>query len=204
MPGWRGDVTAAAVEELDLAVDSGAIEARQHEGAVADHDVLQADGGALHVDGAVVVEDHDVGGIDEGKPKVLGHEVGGEPLAAGDHVLRGVLLDVACEGLELLGNRPLEAQLVGDVLEALLDVGEKRRAVHVVLHVGVDQQEQVGDLVVAGEALAGGGDHHEAAVGIGLDDVLDLAELLGRGYGGAANFAILIMFVEALPMRARP
>ena len=85
-----------------------------------------------------------------------------------------MLLDVAREGLELLGNRPLEAELVGDVLEALLDVGEKRRAVHVVLHVGVDQQEQVGDLVVTGEALAGGGDHHEAAVGVGGRVVLRL------------------------------
>ena len=138
-----------------------------------------------------MVEDHDVGGVDEGKPQVLGHEVGGEPLAAGDHVLRGVLLDVAREGLELLGNRPLEAELVGDVLEALLDVGEKRRAVHVVLHVGVDQQEQVGDLVVTGEALAGGGDHHKAAVGVGLDDALDLAELLGRGDGRAAELCDL-------------
>ena len=117
-----------------------------------------------------MVEHDHVSRIHKGQAEVLGHDVGGEPLAARDNVLGRVLLDVCREGLELLGHRPLDAQLIGNVDEALLDVGEKGGAVHVVLDVGVHQEQEVGDLVVSREALAHGRDHHEAAIGICLDD----------------------------------
>ena len=192
-PGEDGarDVAAAALEELDLAVDGRAVEAGEHEGALAHHHVLEARRGALHVDLAVVVEDHDVGGVHEGHAEILGHEVGGEPLAARDDVLGRVLLDVLGEELELLVDGPLEPELLGDVEEALLDVGEKRRAVDVILYMRVHEQQKVGDLVVGREALARRGHHDEAAVGVGLDDGLDLAELLRRGDRGAAELCDL-------------
>ena len=137
------------------------------------------------------MEHDDVGGVDEGHAEVLGHEVGREPLAAGDDVLGRVLLDVVREGLELVGERPLEAKLIDDVLIAALDIAKKGGAVDAVLDVGVHKQEQVRDLVVPGETLAGGGDDDELAVRIGLDDALDLLELLGGSDGGAAELCDL-------------
>ena len=56
---------------------------------------------------------------------------------------------------------------------------------------GVHEQKKVGDLVVTGEALTGGGDDDELAVGIGLDDALDLFELLGGGDRRAAELCDL-------------
>ena len=133
------------------------------------------------------MEDDDVSSIDELEAQVLGHDVRREPLAARDDVLGRVLLDVLGEGLELLGHGPGDPQLVRDVDEALLDVGEQRGAVDVVLNVGVDEKEQVGNLVVAVKAPSDGGDHDELAVGIGVDDCLDLLELLGGCDAGAAE-----------------
>ena len=75
--------------------------------------------------------------------------------------------------------------------EAGLDVGEQRGAVHVVLDVRVDEQKQVGDLVVGRHAFSNGRDHDEAAVAVGLDDLLDATELVRRRNAGAAEFADL-------------
>ena len=137
------------------------------------------------------MEHDDVGGVDEGHAEVLGHEVGREPLAAGDDVLGRVLLDVVREGLELVRERPFEAELIDDVLVTALDIAKKGGAVDAVLDVGVHKQEKVRDLVVPGETLAGGGDDDELAVRIGLDDALDLLELLGGSDGGAAKLCDL-------------
>ena len=153
--------------------------------------VLKTRGGALHVHVPVVVEYDHVSSVHKGKAKVLGHDVGGEPLASRDHVLGRVLLDVGGEGLELLGHGPLDAQLVRNVDKALLNVGEKRGAVHVVLDVRVHQKEEVRDFVVPREALAHGRDHHKAAVGVCLDDGLDLAELVSGSDAGAPELADL-------------
>ena len=54
--------------------------------------------------------------------------------------------------------------------------------------VGLAEIEQVGDLVVALEALARGRGDDEAPGGIGLDDGLDFLELFGVRNAGAAEF----------------
>ena len=186
-----GDVAAATLEELDGAVDRRAVEAGQHEAAQAHGGVLQANLGALHVDGTVVMEHHHVGGVEEGHPQVLGHEARGKPLAAAHDVLGREALDDRRELLELRANGVLHAQLLGDLDEAVLDVLEQRGAVHVVGNVGVDQKQQVGDLVVLVKALARRGNHHVEAVGVGAHDVADLLELPRVSDAGASKLCNL-------------
>ena len=185
------DVAAAALEQLDGSLNRGPVEPREDEGALALHRILDADGGALEIDGAVMVEDHHVSRVDERESEVVGHDVGREPLAAAHDVLGRVLLDVLREGIELLGDGPGDAELVGDLHEARLDVVEQHLAVNVIRDVGVHEEEEIGDLVVLGETLADGGHHDEAAVAVGLDDLLDASELLGGCDARASEFADL-------------
>ena len=185
------NVAAAAAEEPHVALGGGAVEARQHEAALAHHEVVDAVAGTLHVECAVVVEAHVVGRVGKRKAQVLAHELGGEVLASAHDVLGGVALDAGRELVELLCHGIGEAELGLDAHEALLDVLEKGRAVNVVGAVRVDEVEQVGDLVVLGVALAGGRDHHEATRVVGLDDALDLLELAGVGDARAAELGDL-------------
>ena len=84
---------------------------------------------------------------------------------------------------ELLAYGIGQTELVGDVEIALADVGEQVVAGHMVVDVRVDQVEQVGHLGVARGAASAGGHNHEAARRVGIDDALDLPEVLGVGDG---------------------
>ncbi len=70
---------------------------------------------------------HHIGGIDERKVQILGHEAGGEILAAAHQLLGCVTAAAGAlgEGGELLANGIGEPQLVGDVEIALADIGEQ-------------------------------------------------------------------------------
>jgi hypothetical protein len=63
------DVAAAALEELDGAVDGSAVEAGQHEGTVPVGEVLEARGGALHVHVAVMVNTMTSAASTNGSPR---------------------------------------------------------------------------------------------------------------------------------------
>ena len=81
------DVATATAEQADVALGRGAVEARQHEAALAHHQVVDAVARALHVERAVVMEAHVVSGVGKRQPQVLAHELGREVLAAAHDVL---------------------------------------------------------------------------------------------------------------------
>ena len=83
----------------------------------------------------------------------------------------------------------------------LLDGGQDLVSRHPVCQMGVAQIQQIRQLMVPGIPLAGGGDHHHTAVGVGQDDVPDLFELTGSRHGGAPEFDYLQHI--SLPQRRR-
>ena len=177
---------------MALALARGAVEAGEHEAALGralGEELL----GAVHGEGAVVVEGDHIGGVQERQAQVLGHEARGEVLAAGDELLGGELALAGAVGEvgKLLADGVGEAQLVGDVEVALADVREQVVAAHVVAHMRVYQVEQVGDLGILFKAASAGRDHHKAAGGVRLDDATDFAEVVGVGDGGAAELCDL-------------
>lgn len=91
-----------------------------------------------------------------------------------------------------------EAEFVADAAEAVGDHVEERQVVDVIGDVGLAEIEQVGDLVVALEALARGRGDDEAPGGIGLDDGLDFLELFGVATLEPPNLVILIIIYDSV------
>ena len=92
------------------------------------------------------------------------HKPGREILAAGDDLVGGgVLREPAVEGRELGRDVDRNIQLVPDGSQAVLDGFQNLVAGDPVGQVGMDQVEQVGQLVIVAETLAGGRDDHHAA-----------------------------------------
>ena len=176
------DISAAAVEQLDLALLGGAVEAGHHEAALVAA-LLHELGGAAHGERAVVVEGHDVLGVEERQTKILGHEAGGKVLAARDELLGGVAAGAGTlgKGAEFIADRVGKAELVGDIEVALADVVEQLVARHVVFGVRVHEIQQVGNLGVVLKAAAACRDHHKTACGVGIDDGFDFFEMFGIG-----------------------
>ncbi|VWM24109.1 Uncharacterised protein [Collinsella intestinalis] len=140
-----------------------------------------------------MVEGHHVRSVDERQPQVLGHEAGGEVLAAAHQLLGGVATGTGAlgKGGKLFADGIGEPQLIGDIEIALPDVGEQVLTGHMVVHMRIDEIQQVGDLRVGLMTAAARTYHHEAARGIGVDDPLDLFEMLGVGDRGAAELSDL-------------
>ena len=128
-----------------------------------------------------------------GSPQVLGHEARSEVLTAAHKLLGGVPAGTGALGKrrELIADRIVEVQLVGDVEIALADVGKQVLAGNVVVHVSVYEIQQVGDLGVGLGTASARTHHHEAACRVGVDNRLDLAEMLGVGDGRTAKFGDL-------------
>ena len=88
-------------------------------------------------------------------------------------------------------NGIVEPQLFGDIEIALADVFEQIVARHVVAHVRGHKIQQVGDLGIGLVTAPASGNHHETTGRIGVDDLLDLAEMLGVGYRRASELGNL-------------
>ena len=84
-----GNIAAAAVEQLDLALTRRAVETG-HDKAALLAVLLHQLGGAVHAERTVVMERHDRRGIQERQAQVLGHQAGGKVLAAAHELLGGV------------------------------------------------------------------------------------------------------------------
>ena len=184
-----GDITAAPGEGLDVAVGHQAVEAGDH-GTVAPVEVLQRRIGLFLVHGAVEIEPDPVSRIDEVEAQEACHQLGGEILAPADQFILGYGLgiDALFQRFEFCIQIQINVQLLPDLQIPGSDHLKNTGAVHAVLGMGKAQVQKVGDFVVIFEPLAGGGDHHHLAVGIGQDDIADLAVLARIGHGRAAEF----------------
>ena len=196
-----GNVAATTVEQLDLALAGRAVETG-HDKAALLAILLHQLGRAVHAERTVMMERHDRRGIQERQAQILGHEAGGEVLAA---LLGGVATRAGAlgKGRKLLADGIGEPQLVGDIKVALADVLEQLLTRHVVLDVRVDQVEQVGHLGVALKAATAGRNHHKTAGRVGVDDGLDLLEVFGIGDRRAAklgnlNHGLEVTFLKSL------
>ena len=199
-----GNVAAATVEQFDLALAGRAVEAG-HDKAALLAVLLHQLGGAVHAERTVMMERHDRRGIQERQAQILGHEAGGEVLAAAHELLGGVATRAGAlgKGRKLLADGIGEPQLVGDIKVALADVLEQLLTRHVVLDVRVDQVEQVGHLGVALKAATAGRNHHKTAGKVGVDNGLDLLKVFGVGDRRAAklgnlNHGLEVTFLKSL------
>ena len=145
-----------------------------------------------------MMERDDVLGVEERQVKVLGHETTGEILAAAHELLGGVLAFAAFIGerRKLIANGVAEAELIGNVKVTLTDVLEQIVARNMVLDVRVYQIEQVGNLGVALKTAAAGRNDHKTTRRIGVDNGLDLFEMLGIGDRRATELGDLNHDVE--------
>ena len=156
----------------------------------------------------MVERDH-VGGVDERQAQILGHQASRKVLAAAYQLLGGVAALAGALGKrgKLLADGIGKPKFVRDIEIALTDVCQKVIAGHVVIHVGVDQIQKVGDLGVTREPTTARGHNHKATGGICVDDPLDLLEVLGIGDRRAAELGDL-NHVNAksfpVPSRQRP
>ena len=198
-----GNIAAATVEQLDLALARRAVEARHNEAALLAV-LLHQLGGAVHAERTVVMERNDRRGIQERQAQILGHQASGEVLAAAHKLLGGVAARAGAlgKGRELFADGIGELQLVSDIKIALADVLEQLLARHVILNVRVNQVEQVGHLGVALKAATAGGNHHETAGRVGIDDGLDLLEVFGVGDRRAAKLGNFYHGVEVTFLKA--
>ena len=183
-----GDVAAAAGEGVDAAVGHDAVEAGDDHPAAGGRpaEVLVA---LVLIYRAVQPELQPQGAVQKVKAQVVSHEPGGKILAPG-HQLIGAdaLFHFGAERVELLLQRSGQMQGVPDLQIAAADHIEHAVAADAVLQVGVAQVQQVGDLMVVLEPLAGSTDHHHAAAGVSLHDGADLCELGLVRHGRAAEF----------------
>ena len=198
-----GNVSAATVEQLNLALAGRAVEAG-HDKAAPLAVLLHQLGGAVHAERTVMMERHDRRGIQERQAQVLGHEAGGKVLATAHELLGGVAARAGALGKsrKLLTDGIGELQLVSDIKIALADVLEQLLARHVIFNVRVNQVEQVGHLGVALKAATAGRNHHKTAGRVGIDDGLDLLEVFGVGDRRAAKLGNFYHGVEVTFLKA--
>ena len=198
-----GDVAAAAGEGTDAPVGHHAVEAGNDHAAVA-RGAAQRLVGRVGIHRAVEAELHPLGGVEELVAEVLGHQPRGEVFAArGQLVLFDALLHLRPQGVEVGIQVELQTAVVRDLEIARADHVENFLAAHAVFDVRGAEVQKVGDLVVAGKALAGRGHDDHAAGLVGLHDGLDLGELLGVGERRAAEFQNLKHFLYSSSILAK-
>lgn len=176
-----GDVAAAPGEHLDPSVGSGAVETWEHEVFIFSHFGLKLGSGGFEVDGFVQVEADHVLGVHEGKAEKFRHHPGAPVFAAGHDFILFHLIQIGVEGVQLLGHVLFQTQFFLDSQNAFADDPVHVGGIHVILPVGIQQIEQVGELGICRCPAAGGRDNNVTAVGISLNDFPDLAELTGIG-----------------------
>ena len=143
--------------------------------------------------------------VDERQAQVLGHQARGEILAAAHELLGGVAARAGALGErgELVADGIAEPQLVGDVKVALADVCKQVVARDVVIHVRVDQIQQVGDLGVALGATTARTHHHKATRRVASMIALILRKCSASATDEPPNLVILIMVSETFPHSGR-
>ena len=198
-----GNIAAATIEQLDLALTRRAVETGHNKAALLTV-LLHQLGGAVHAERTVVMKRNDRRGIQERQAQVLGHQASGEVLAAAHELLGGVAARAGAlgKGRELLADGIGELQLVSDIKIALANVLEQLLTRHVILNVRVNQVEQVGHLGVALKAAAAGGNYHKTAGRVGIDNGLDLLEMFGVGDRRAAKLGNFYHGVEVTFLKA--
>lgn len=151
-----------------------------------------------------MVEGDHIRSVDERQPQVLGHEARSEVLTAAHKLLGGVPAGTGALGKrrELIADRIVEVQLVGDVEIALADVGKQVLAGNVVVHVSVYEIQQVGDLGVGLGTASARTHHHEAACRVASIIALILRKCSASATDEPPNLVILIM-VRRNPSPAR-
>ena len=193
----------SAGEGTDAPVGHHAVEAGNDHAAVA-RGAAQRLVGRVGIHRAVEAELHPLGGVEELVAEVLGHQPRGEVFAArGQLVLFDALLHLRPQGVEVGIQVELQTAVVRDLEIARADHVENFLAAHAVFDVRGAEVQKVGDLVVAGKALAGRGHDDHAAGLVGLHDGLDLGELLGVGERRAAEFQNLKHFLYSSSILAK-
>ena len=183
-----GDIAAAAGEGLDVAVGHHAIKAGDDDPAVLGERAQRRIGDLL-IDGAVELELDPPGRVNELVAEVFGHQARGEVFTArGELILADAVFHLLPQLVKFLVEAELEAAFGDDLVIAVADHGEDILARNAILNVCGAEIEQIGDLVVAGEALARRGDDDHAAGGVGVHDGLHFGELVRVGERGAAEF----------------
>ena len=106
--------------------------------------------------------------------------------------------------LDVPGNLGIELQIACDFGKPFHNRGEHRLVFLVGQVPGCTVNEHVRDLGVLVEPFAGSGNHHDATLGIGRDDIADLADLLGIGHGRATKLAYLHRITLQMSCTAEP
>ena len=85
----------------------------------------------------------------------------------------------------------MQSQLILDLQEPVLDHGKYAVIGDPIFQVGMAQIQQVRDLVILREPLAGGGDHYHDPSAVRLYDILHLLELTGICQGATTKLGYL-------------
>ena len=202
-----GDIGASAGEGADVAVRSETVEAGNYDFSPL-RKPLQRSIGKLLIDGAVHAEPQPFGGVHKIEAQIIGHQPGGEILAArGQSVLGNIVLQAVPDPRKLRFQIGRKAQIVPDLQIAGADHREYGVAGDPVAHMGMAEVEQIGDFVVLRHPLAGGGDDDDGTRRVCLHDGLDLCILRGARHGAAAKFQNLThvgdSFIRKCPERRR-
>ena len=129
--------------------------------------------GCVLIDGAVELELDPAGRVDELIAEVFGHQPCGEVFAArGELILADAIFHLVPQRVELFVEADVQATFGDDLVVAVADHGEDVLARNAVFDVRGAEIEKIGDLMVAGEALARRGDDDHAAGGVGFHDGL--------------------------------
>ena len=144
--------------------------------------------GRLLIHAAVQVKLQPQRRVEECPTEIGRHQLGGEILTAGGHiVLVHTVAELAPQLIKIGAQVNIETAILGNTLIALADHLKDVLAGHAVLHMGVAEIEEVCHLVIVLKPLAGCADHHHAAAVITLHDGLYFRELRGICHGRAAE-----------------
>ena len=184
-----GDVRAAARKGFDRAVRQRAVKAGDDRVPRLREPLAHHAVGAVAVEHAVCVEEHDLGGVDERIAEIEGQQDAVEVLAAAGRVIpRAAAAQVLLNGGERLVQRHGQSQPAADLLVPLADGGQPRGKVLPLRRQPMAVQQHIGDLLVLGKALARRARHNVPPTLLGKNDGGAFPKLLRRGKRTAAEF----------------
>ena len=184
-----GNVAAPPGEGVDFAAPDAAVESGndglRHGFQLLGHHIV----GALAVKGAVVVEKHQIFGIQKGKAQIVRQQQTVEILApAGAEILAGSFPDELFHLVQLPGDGEGKPQFFRDGQIALPYPAKNRLDVFAVSLGAVGLVEQVGDFFILRKTPPGRAGHHVAAARIHSDNIAHFSELSCVRQGTAAEF----------------
>ena len=184
-----GNIAAAAGEGADFTIVLGSVETG-HNGRLA---VLQEGRelflGFLIVQGAVIVEENSVNGVDETPSKVIGHEDAAEVFAAaGAPVLALAAGNALLYFIQFGIDIHFQVQTAGDGQITIPDTGKRLRDGFAFRSKVIALIQQISHLIVFLEALARSAGNQVTTGGFQLQNAANLAELFIIGQRAAAEF----------------